>query len=253
MTTRRRSAQIMVKAMDIGVPLRDLGPVDVKELIAVVDSLTEADWTANTFRQDALAASVHSVTDNILMKTEWHPSATSTGILHFEDLVHVWAKERGLDPQKYLPIAREDTDVWPVFTMPDWLRYRDVMDPIIQQVLSYLKPGGVITRLALVRLRGGGVIAPHVDNHAMAAKAHRIHISLGDAPSVEYKISGKKFAMRVGRAYDFNNRVRHSVRNKGRAHRINVFIDYYPDPGLVIRNPFSVSAPFHQKPTPVIN
>ena len=37
MTTRRRSAQIMVKAMDIGVPLRDLGPVDVKQLIEVVD------------------------------------------------------------------------------------------------------------------------------------------------------------------------------------------------------------------------
>ena len=101
--------------MDIGVPLRDLGPVDVAGLAAVVSGLTEADWTANTFRQDALASSVHSATDNILMKTEWHRSATSSGIGHFEDLVHVWAKERGLDPKKYLPIAREDTDVWPVY------------------------------------------------------------------------------------------------------------------------------------------
>ena len=87
--------------------------------------LTEADWTANTFRQDALASSVHSATDNILMKTEWHPSATSSGIGHFEDLVHVWAKERGLDPKKYLPIAREDTDVWPVYTMPEWTAIRE--------------------------------------------------------------------------------------------------------------------------------
>ena len=79
-------------------PLRDLGPVDVAGVKALVANLTEADWTANTFRQDALAASVHSATDNILMKTEWHPSATSTGIRHLEDLVHVWAKERGLDP-----------------------------------------------------------------------------------------------------------------------------------------------------------
>ena len=97
--------------MDIGVPLRDLGPVDVAGLAAVVDRLTEDDWTANTFRQDALASSVHAVTDNILMKTEWHPSATSTGIQHLEDLVHVWAKERGLDPKKYLPIAREEVGI----------------------------------------------------------------------------------------------------------------------------------------------
>ena len=161
--------------MDIGVPLRDLGPVDVAGLAAVVSGLTEADWTANTFRQDALASSVHSATDNILMKTEWHRSATSSGIGHFEDLVHVWAKERGLDPKKYLPIAREDTDVWPVYTMPDWTRYESVIQPIVTQVLSYLnQPGGVITRLALVRLkawceycaargqsRHGGQGAPH--------------------------------------------------------------------------------------------
>jgi hypothetical protein len=216
--------------------------------------LSEADWTANTFRQDALASAVHSATDNIMMKTEWHPSATSSGIGHFEDLVHVWARERGLDPKKYLPIAREDTDVWPVFTMPDWLRYESVIQPIVDQVMGHLKqPGGVLTRLALVRLRGGANIAPHIDNHAMAAKAHRIHVSLSNTPSVVYKIGGKKFTMRMGRAYDFNNRLRHSVRNTGRQARVNLFIDYYANPGLVIRNPFDTSAPLHEKPTPVIN
>jgi hypothetical protein len=240
--------------MDIGEPLRDLGPVDVAGIMGVVKNLSEADWTANTFRQDALAASVHSVTDTILMKTEWHPSATSTGIGHLEDLVHVWAKERGLDPKLYLPIAREDTDVWPVFTMPDWQRYKDVLQPIVEQVVGYLKqPGGVVTRLALVRLRGGANIGPHVDEHAMAAKAHRIHVSLSDSPSVVYKIGGRKFSMRMGRAYDFNNRLRHSVRNNGRQPRVNIFIDYYARPGIVIRNPLNVSAPLFEKPTPVIN
>ena len=54
-------------------------------------------------------------------------------------------------------------------------------------------------------------------------------------------------------AYDFNNRVRHSVRNNGRQHRVNIFIDYYANPGLVIANPFDVSAPIFEKRTPVIN
>ena len=73
------------------------------------------------------------------------------------------------------------------------------------------------------------------------------------APSVVYKIGGKKYAMRVGRAYDFNNRLRHSVRNTGRQPRVNIFIDYYADPGLFIRNPLDVSTPLHEKPTPLVN
>lgn len=87
----------------------------------------------------------------------------------------------------------------------------------------------------------------------MAAKAHRVHVSLSESPSVIYKIDGRKFTMRYGRAYDFNNRVRHSVRNSGRQHRVNIFIDYYANPGLVIANPFDVSAPIFEKRTPVIN
>ena len=116
--------------MDIGVPLRDLGLVDVGPLLELVAGLTEADWTANTLRRDALAAGPHSVTDSILFKQEWHPSASSTGVQHFEDLVYSWATQNGLDPVRYLPIAREDTDVWPIFTMPDWARYRDVLEPL---------------------------------------------------------------------------------------------------------------------------
>ena len=73
--------------MDIGEPLKDLGPVDIKPAVALVETLTEADWTGNTFRQDCLADPVHCVTNNIIFKHEWHPSASRTGIQHFEDLV----------------------------------------------------------------------------------------------------------------------------------------------------------------------
>ncbi|MBO1076601.1 aspartyl/asparaginyl beta-hydroxylase domain-containing protein [Roseomonas marmotae] len=240
--------------MDIGVPLKDLGPIDVKGLLKLVEGLTEEDWTGNTFRQDAVAAGAHSATDNILMKTEWHPSASTSGLQHFEDLVCVWARAKGHDPQPFLPIAREDTDVWPVYTMPDWLRFQEVLAPVVEQAIAPLKtPRGVVTRLALVRLKAGGHIAPHIDGHAMAARAHRIHVSLSSTPSVEYKIDGRKFTMAMGHAYDFNNRVRHSVRNNGKRERVNLFVDYYPNPGLVFRNPMDVSAPLYAPPTPRIN
>jgi hypothetical protein len=240
--------------MDIGVPLRDLGPVDVRELIRVVGALTEEDWTGNTFRQDAVAGGPHAVTDNIMIKTEWHPSASTSGLQHFEDLVHVWAQAKGHDPEPLLPIAREDTDIWPVYTMPDWLRFKDVLAPVIEQAIAPLRtPRGVVTRLALVRLRGGAQIAPHIDAQVMATRAHRIHVSLNNTPTVEYKIDGRKFKMLMGRAYDFNNRVRHSVGNKGRTNRINLFVDYYPNPGLMIRNPLDVSAPTYARAAPRIN
>ncbi|WP_419895951.1 aspartyl/asparaginyl beta-hydroxylase domain-containing protein [Roseomonas sp. USHLN139] len=240
--------------MDIGVPLRDLGTVEVAGLLDRIATLTEQDWTGNNFRRDVLASGVHSATDNILMKTEWHPSASATGLGHFEDLVWVWARQRGVDHAPFMPIGREDTDLWPVYTMPDWLEFRDVLQPVIDQAIAPLyRPGGVVTRLALVRLKGGGSIAPHVDGQPMAARAHRIHISLSSTPSVEYKIDGRKFTMLKGHAYDFNNRVRHSVKNKGRANRINLFVDYYPDPGLVLRNPLNVSHPVHVPPAPLLN
>ena len=240
--------------MDIGVPLRDLGKVEVGPLIKVMEALTEEDWTGNTFRQDAVAATAHSATDNIMMKTEWHPSASTSGLQHFEDLISVWATQTGRDPAPYLPIAREDTDIWPVYTMPEWLRFKEVLEPVVDQALAPLRrPRGVVTRLALVRLRGGATIAPHVDAHAMAAKAHRIHVALSSTPSVEYKIDGRKFTMALGHAYDFNNRVRHSVKNKGRGHRMNLFIDYYPEPGMVFRNPLDTAVPLMAPPTPRIN
>ncbi|WP_426956586.1 aspartyl/asparaginyl beta-hydroxylase domain-containing protein [Muricoccus radiodurans] len=240
--------------MDIGVPLKDLGAIDVDGLLGRIADLTEDDWTGNTFRQDVLASGAHAVTDNIVMKTEWHPSASSTGLQHFEDLVFVWAKERGLSPDPYMPIAREDTDVWPVYTMPDWDRFKDILGPVVEQAIAPLRtPRGVVTRLALVRLRGGGHIAPHIDGQVMATRAHRLHVSLSSTPTVEYKIDGRKFAMQKGHVYDFNNRVRHSVKNKGKQHRINLFVDYYPNPGPVIRNPMDISVPLSGRRTPVIN
>ena len=110
--------------------------------------------------------------------------------------------------------------------------------------------------ILMAAVRAGGdrqALHERIRVHAMAAKAHRIHVSLTVTPSVVYKIGGKKYSMRVGRAYDFNNRLRHSVRNTGRQPRVNIFIDYYANPGLVIRNPLDVSMPLHEKPTPVVN
>ncbi|MFO1067903.1 MAG: aspartyl/asparaginyl beta-hydroxylase domain-containing protein [Geminicoccaceae bacterium] len=198
-----------------------------------------------------LAYGAHSATESILFKQEWHLSAAQTSLGHMEDMIWSWAKGKGLDPHAFLPILREETDLWPVYTFPDWLTYRDVLEPLVASCLKLLgKPGGIVTRLALVRLPGGAHIKPHVDGHLMAERAHRLHVSLSRSPSVVYKIDGRKFTMQEGHVYDFNNRVRHSVRNEGRQPRVNLFVDYYPNPGPAIRNPLADLPPVFAPPTP---
>jgi hypothetical protein len=225
--------------MDIGVPFRMLGEVDVAALAAHVEALPEAAWTANAFRQEVLADGVHSVTKAILFRHEWDRWRNPWRMVEISELIEKWAKSTGRDPRPFMPIATEETDIGPVYTFPEWNSFASVVQPVVDRilaVLAYSHP--VVTRLALVRLEPGGHILPHIDGQPMAYKAHRIHVPLSNSEGVEYKVDGKKFKMRKGRFYDFNNRKRHSVRNVSRRPRINLFVDVYPSPGVHVPPPF---------------
>ncbi len=225
--------------MDIGVPYRDLGPIETKAAAAAVRDLPDDAWHRNAFRQEILAHGVHAATRAILFRHEWARWDNPWNVNTMEELVHAWAKSKPVDPTPFLPVAREETDMGPVYTFAEWGEFKDALQPVVDAAIAALckaspKPGGIVTRLALVWLGPGGIIAPHDDGQAMAAKAHRLHVPLITPPGVEYKLGGKKLVMRQGRVYDFNNRIRHSVRHKGKRPRVNLFIDYYPDPGVYV-------------------
>ena len=104
-------------------------------------------------------------------------------------------------------------------------------------------PNGVLIRALFVRLPAGAVINPHIDGQAVATKAHRIHVCISDCPECVYAIGEQSFTMTPGVAYDFNNRWQHAVHNAGDTPRINLMLEYLPNPEWVFPVPLMLQGP----------
>jgi hypothetical protein len=222
--------------MDIGVPYRDYGPVDIAKVRDWVREIPEDLWTRNTFRQEAMADQAHKNSRAIIFKHEWHRLFNPWGALNMEDLIRFWGEKKGIDVAPFMPRVEVETDIGPVYTFREWDEFgAEKLGDLVEQAIKPVRtPGGIVTRVALIWLGGGSTVAPHVDGQPMAKRAHRLHVPILVPPGVEYKIGGRKLVMKPGRVYDFNNCVRHSVRHAGKMPRVNVFIDYYPNPGPII-------------------
>ncbi len=221
--------------MDIGVPYRDLGAVDVKQAADFVAALPEDAWTRNTFRQEVLADKVHAATQTIILRHEWVRDENPWGVHELGDLVRDWARPKGLDPTPFLPTAKEETAMGPIYTFREWDEYRPAFEALVEQAIKPVKTErGLVVRIALVALNPHAEILPHVDGQPYAYVSHRLHVPLTGSGDVRYKIAKKKFSMKPGRVYDFNNRVVHSVKNAGSSRRVNLFVDYYPDPPFYV-------------------
>ena len=219
--------------MDIGVPYRRLGPVEIQGILDLLNSLDEDAWQSNRLRQELLAASPHrGTTRAILLKYNWLPFQKPWGIRTMRELVEAWCHQEKVDPEGLLPDIEVETDQGHVNVFPQWRTFKEIIGPVVDKAVGYLNaPRGVVTRIAIVEMVPNGKIAPHIDSQAHAAAAHRIHIPLIAPPGAEYKVDGKKFKMEPGYAYDFNNRKQHSVRNKSPRPRVNILLDYLPNPG----------------------
>ncbi len=224
--------------MDIGVPYKVLGPVNVKELAAYVDGLPDEDWERNRFRQDLLASRVHSeFTRAIPLIHNFVPYQMPWKRRSMKELFLEWCKQEGVDPDPLMPEVIAENDQGEVSAFPQWKQFEPLIAPILEKAISYIKtPKGVLTRVAIVEMAPGGNVGAHIDGQPMAARAHRLHVPLLSPVGVEYKIDGKKLKMQVGKVYDFNNRKNHAVKNKAKRRRINILIDYLPDPGPAIQH-----------------
>ena len=177
--------------MDIGVPIRSFGKVDMELLAAAVLAQDEAAWNENVQRQKDYE--VHEQTRSIVL------------------------------------LFAEVSD-WPaieVSKQPGWNRLAETAVPLMHQVLrNWYPPGGTIIRAMAAKLLAGGRILPHRDTHPSFGAGHRIHVPIITNPRVRFMIDGRPFQLEVGQAYEINNQKVHSVMNKGKVDRINFIFDY---------------------------
>jgi len=179
--------------MDIDVPIRNFGKVDMEALAAAVLAQDEAAWNENVQRQKDYE--VHEQTRSIVL------------------------------------LFAEVSD-WPaieVSKQPGWDRLAETAVPLMHQIIrNWYPPGGTIIRAMAAKLLAGGRILPHRDSHPSFGAGHRIHVPIITNPRVRFMIDGRPFQFEVGQAYEINNQKVHSVMNKGDVDRINFIFDYVP-------------------------
>lgn len=179
--------------MDIGDRLRDLGPVDSAALSEAILAQPPSAWHEQEYRQQEY--DVHRQTESIVMV--------------FVNL-ECWPE---------IEICKE----------PGWDRLAEAAIPVMHGIIGqHYPPGGTIIRAMAAKLLAGGKISPHVDTHPSFHRGHRIHVPVTTNPRVRFMIDGRPHQLQVGRAYEINNQMNHSVMNKGDADRITFIFDYVP-------------------------
>jgi len=185
--------------MDIDSRLRELGEVDAAPLVEAVLALDDDAWREEKIRQESF--DVHKRTESV--------------VLVFVNL-----------------------DAWPILEVlkePGWDRLAQVAVPVMHDIIDRWYPkGGTIVRAMAAKLLAGGNIKPHTDTHPSFHIGHRIHVPITTNNRVRFMIDGRPHRFEIGKAYEINNQMNHSVANKGTDDRITFIFDYVPPEQLEI-------------------
>lgn len=180
--------------MDIGVPLKSLGPVETDELSKAILDLDEHVWREEQIRQKKYSE-VHYNTESVIA---------------------VFC----------------DHDNWPnidVVKGAGWARLAGSALPVMHDIIQkHYTPGGTIIRAMAAKLKAGTTIRPHTDHHESFRHSHRIHIPITTNKKVRFMIDGRPYRFELGCAYEINNQAKHGVMNGGDQDRITFIFDYIP-------------------------
>lgn len=178
--------------MDIGVPIRHLGEVAAEPLRECILTQPDEAWLEDLDRQQTYE--VHRDTESIVML-----------------------------------FCDEDWPDGDIYRESGWDRLAEVAMPIIDGIIeAHYAPGGKLLRAIAAKLKAGGRIRPHRDSLQSFHMGHRIHVPITTNPGVRFTIEGKPYDFEIGKAYELNNQLKHSVMNIGSEDRISFIFDYVP-------------------------
>lgn len=183
---------------------RLVAKVEVHALREAIEALDDAEWYADTSRQEVFAP---------------HRKTQTIALIYDSDMRHC------------------DPTVRPAFA-----RFRHAIEPIMAAVAAHYPAAGdgngaaYFVRAILVRLTAGEGIKTHRDYGDSLSRAHRIHIPVITNPSAELGIAGHIKHLAAGEAWEINNRKLHAVRNTGADDRIHLILDYVV-PGETVEDP----------------
>ncbi|BDA45004.1 hypothetical protein COCOBI_06-4830 [Coccomyxa sp. Obi] len=165
---------------------------------------------------------------------------------------NAFLKGRAQNMQRYKPGTQEvllmfsDKEGGSVYRFPYYDRFKNVMEPLLEQVLGRGDMAKVM-RLLLARVLPGSLIRIHRDQGGYVERGHRIHVPLQADPStlafmscptaVPHAISPSVTASQAlgqgclplqieeGLVFEINNAVAHLVHNQGSTSRIHLIVD----------------------------
>ncbi|MDV6331136.1 aspartyl/asparaginyl beta-hydroxylase domain-containing protein [Asticcacaulis sp. 201] len=184
-----------------------LGQFDISALQARVDALTEADWIADTSRQQIFDAHARTHTIRLIFDADYR---------HTDPTIH-----------------------------PFFHAFAPLLAPLMSHIRGYYlqslrqrrvaeKHGdGYFVRIILTRLAAGAEITPHVDDGQSLRRCHRIHVPLFTHPDCQFTVGAKTWNMPAGEMWEINNRRIHAVSNASAKPRVHLILDYV-QPGETI-------------------
>jgi hypothetical protein len=192
----REYKNILMKKKGLGFKIQEFGSIDVSSMIDTLESITDEQWLEKDGRQEI--HDVHSNTQSLLL---------------------IWPSEIILREHIKGEINHKNYDM---FNMKEFL---ESIKPMYQQRFGE----GEFYRASITRLKPKSNIERHTDTYYTLLKCRRTHIPLVTNNDIKFLVEGKNHSLKVGKIYELNNALHHSVRNESDEYRIHLILDYVPN------------------------
>lgn len=171
---------------------RDLGPVDIAPLLALVERVSDAAWSAENARKENAFPCFHDTRHIIFRFT----------------------------PGNRTPLDSYSTPAWDIWA--------SVLTPIMETAIrDYGFRDPAFPKAMLARLAAGARIDRHVDGAGSNLCTHKIHVPLVTNPGALFESGGEVRHLPAGEAVEVNNVGEHSARNDGEEDRIHLIFEVF--------------------------